>query len=162
MHLNFFLCISCCLGILRNPLGSHSRNLAFVFQKCQHYCSSNRNKKETASLPGRVSCVAPAGILTFLTPTCLPPRLVKKHAVLAEPEPNIKHGFNVFMPFLPGSVFLGTVWFTENMCTFSLDTQNILLFDDIRSLFTFHWVKGGEKRNSRRKVIVRLCHMLSC
>lgn len=73
-----FLCVSCGTGILRSTLGSHSRNLAFVFGKCQLYCSSNRNKRETASLPGRFFSAVSAGILTFLAWTCLPPQLYEK------------------------------------------------------------------------------------
>lgn len=161
MHVHS-LCISCCLGILRNPLGSHSRDLAFVFQKCQHYCSSNRNKKETASLPGRVFCVAPAGILTFSNSHMLASQPREKACLLGRTWTKYKTWIQRFHAIFTRSVFFGTVWFTENMCTFSLDTHNILVFDDIKSLFTFHWVRGGEKWNSRRKVIVRLCHMLSC
>ena len=151
------------MGILRNTLESHSRNLAFVFQKCQLYCSSNRNKKETTSLPGRLFSVAAAGRLTFPAPTCWPPQPCgNRNAALAEPEPNINHGFNIFMPCLPGKGFPWNIWITENMCTSYVERQNILLLDDPKNLFPFNWVRGGEKGNSSRKVIVWLRHTSSC
>lgn len=81
IHVHFCI-VSCYMGILRSSLGSHSRNLAFVFQKYQLSWSSNRNKGETASLPGRVFRVTPAGVLTFLAPTCLPPQPCEKECYL--------------------------------------------------------------------------------
>ena len=66
------------MSILRSSLGRHSRNLAFVPHKYQLYYSSNRNKRETASLPGRIVRVVPAGTLTFVAATCLPPQPCEK------------------------------------------------------------------------------------
>ena len=71
----------------------------------------------------------------------------------------MKRGFNNFIPFLPGSAF------TEHfglLRTSSFERQNILSFDDLKSLFTFSWKEGREKWNSSGKVIVHLCHALSC
>lgn len=124
MHVHS-LCISCCLGISRNPLGSHSGNLAFVFPKCQHYCSSNRNKKETASLPGRVLCVAPAGILTFLTPTCLPPQPREKACLLGRTWTKYKTWIQRFHAILTRECFLwNSLVYWEHVYLFCRHTKH--------------------------------------
>lgn len=160
IHVHFFLCVSCCTGILRSTLGSHSRNLAFVFWKCQLYCSSNRNKRETASLPGRFFSAIPAESLAFLPLTCLPPQLYEKRT-LSGRDPNQIWNMVSTISYH----FYQEVLSLEDfglLRTSSFERQNILSFDDLKSLFTFSWKEGREKWNSSGKVIVHLCHALSC
>ena len=156
----FFLCVSCCTGILRSTLGSHSRNLAFVFWKCQLYCSSNRNKRETASLPGRFFSAIPAESLAFLALTCLPPQLYEKRT-LSGRDPNQIWNMVSTIAYHFYQEVLSLEHFGL-LRTSSFERQNILSFDDLKSLFTFSWKEGREKWNSSGKVIVHLCHALSC
>lgn len=152
-----FWCVSCSTGILRSTLGSHSRNLAFVFWKCQLYGSSNRNKRETASLPGRFFSVIPAEILAFLALTCLPPQLYEKRTLSGR---DLNQIWNVVSTI--SYHFYQEVLSLEHfglLRTSSFERQNILSFDDLKSLFTFSWREGRGKMELQWK---GNCTSLSC
>lgn len=148
------LCVSYCKDILRNSLGSHSGNLAFVLWKCQPYCSLNNNKMETASSHGIFHSVVSAGVLAFLAPTCLLPQLWKTRLTWQ----NLNQIWNTVAAF-SSHLFLGSAFCHQKVLVIasmyiSFQRQNTLSFDDLWS------PKGREEANG--KVIVALSHTLSC
>lgn len=159
VHVHYLMC-QLLHGYFEEHFGKSQQELGFVFWKCQLYGSSNRNKRETASLPGRFFSVIPAEILTFLALTCLPPQLYEKRTLSGR---DLNQIWNVVSTI--SYHFYQEVLSLEHfglLRTSSFERQNILSFDDLKSLFTFSWKKGREKWNSSGKVIVHLCHALSC
>lgn len=144
MHI-FFFNASTAAWVFWEALWEITTGMWLCFKSASIFAAQTEIKRKQHHYLAGFSIWFQQGFSFFcLQHACLP-SLVNKNGFLAEPEPNMKHGFNVFVPFLPGSAFIGTFWFAKNMCTSSFERPKVLLFDDLKSLSTFNCMRGAEK-----------------
>lgn len=162
MYIFFFLCISCCMGILRSLFGNSQQESGFcVLKPPALFAAHTEIKRNRHHYLAGFSCGSSRDSHFSSSSMLAPPAFWKRLS-----WQNLNQTWNTVSTFL--CHFCQEVLplakcglLRTSMCTSSFERQNGLLSDDLKSFFTFNWMRN-EFQWKGNCTFLSLTFLLSC